>query len=120
MKSIFNRAFFGKSNCLKFILNSKQEVYIHLGLNKGDVWNWKKVKFNDDELGGILNFFEQKLESISFFHDFKGDKTQIFINRKNDFVFFRIGEFTKSLSLNEQVVLRELIRHSIVRMNMNL
>ena len=114
---IINRAFFGKNNCLKFILNKDKEVYIHLGLKNGD-WTWKKVKLNDDELGDIVLFLQGDKEKVSFFHDFKGDKTQIWFNKKEGHVFVKINDYVKGLAQNEQIVLLELVKYSILRSNL--
>lgn len=120
MKKIINKAFFGKNNCLKAGLNEKSDFYFEFGTQNGEAWSWKKVKMNDGELGEILNVLEGRKTSVSFFHDFKGDKTQIWINKKDDAFFIKVKELSKSLNSGEQTVLREILRHSILRMNMEL
>jgi len=119
VKRLISKAFFGKNNCLKATLNDAKDFYFEFGKTEDSkTWSWKKVKMNDDELGQILSVLEGKKNSVSFFHDFKGEKTQIWINKKDDFLFVKVKELSKSLSIGEQFVLRELIRHSILRMNM--
>lgn len=121
VKQILAKPFFGKNNCLKAYLNDKLDFYFEFGKTTDTKsWTWKKVKMNDDELGQILSVLEGVKDSVSFFHDFKGEKTQIWINRKDDFLFIKVKELSKSLSIGEQFVLRELLKHSIIRMNMQL
>jgi hypothetical protein len=124
MKQIISKAFFGKSNCLKLSLNDEGEFYFQFGIpENGDAknsekWLWKKVKMNDDELGSMLNVLEGKKDSVSFVHDFKGEKTSIFMNRKDNFLFIKVKDISKSLNEGEQIVLRELLKYAILRMNM--
>jgi len=117
------KAFFGKDNCLKVSLNKNMECYFEFGTpkaNKEEGWNWKPVKFNDAELGEIILVLEGKKTSTSFFHDFKGDKTQIWINKTEKFFSIKVKELTKGLNDGEQVVLREILKHAVVRMNIKL
>ncbi|MFA6072599.1 MAG: hypothetical protein WC758_00605 [Candidatus Woesearchaeota archaeon] len=127
MKLVINKAFFGKSNCLKATLNDAGEFYFHFGspkkiqLNSEDSsWSWKKVKLNDNELADILLVLEGKKESIAFFHDFKGEKTQIWISKKDNFLFVKIKEVNKVLTEQEQIILRELLKYCLLRMNLDL
>ena len=127
MKLVINKPFFGKNNCLKATLNDAGEFYFHFGTPKSSQtneaessWNWKKVKMNDGELADILLVLENQKESTAFFHDFKGEKTQIWISRKEKFFFIKIKEVNKSLTEPEQVVLRELLKYCILRMNLDL
>ncbi|MCF7872469.1 hypothetical protein K9L97_05540 [Candidatus Woesearchaeota archaeon] len=118
---ILSKAFFGKNNCLKAYLNDKLDFYIEFGKMQDEkTWSWKKVKMNDDELGELLNVLEGKKNTINFFHDFKGDKTQIWTSMKDKFFFIKVKEVNKSLNEGEQRVLLELLRYSILRMNMKL
>jgi len=125
-KTIINKAFFGKNNCLKATLNEEGDFYFQFGVPKNGnaktpgEWNWKKVKMNDDELGNILNVLNDRKESVSFIHDFKGEKTQLWINKKDNFLFVKVRDISKSLNEGEQSVLRELINYSILRMNMSI
>lgn len=118
IKQIVSKAFFGKNNCLKAYLNSDLDFYFEFGVTIKDSWSWKKVKMNDAELGEIILVLEQKKDSVSFFHNFNNDKTQIWVNRKDDFFFIKVRELSKSLSQGEQVVLRELLKYCILRSNM--
>ncbi len=124
---VINKPFFGKSNCLKATLNDVGEFYFHFGTPKpgqppeGDsAWLWKKVKMNDSELADILLVLEGKKENIAFFHDFKGEKTQIWVSKKDAFLFIKIKEVNKSLTEPEQIVLRELLKYCILRMNLTI
>ena len=120
MKQIITKTFFGKNNCLKAYVNQNKEFYFEFGVNKEEKWAWKKVKMNDDELGDILNVLENQKTNTSFFHDFKGDKTQIWITKKDKAFFIKVKELTKSLNEGEQTVLREILKYSIIRMNINI
>jgi hypothetical protein len=122
---VINKPFFGKSNCLKATLNDAGEFYFHFGTPKpgqtadqSHSWNWKIVKMNDGELADILLVLEGKKESTAFFHDFKGEKTQIWVSKKDAAFFLKIKEVNKSLTEPEQIVLRELLKYCILRMNL--
>lgn len=119
---LINKAFFGKDNCLKITLNQKGECYMHFGIadKKSGSWVWKKIKFNDSELGSILLVLAGKQKSASFFHAYNNANTQIWVNRDKDFVFLKVKEMSKSLSIGEQEVLRVLIEHMILRMNLKI
>lgn len=117
---LINRAFFGKDNAFKFMLTKDRECYFQVGKESGDEWKWKKAKMNDLELAEIYDFLRKEKEKVNFYHEFEGDKTQIWISRKNEYIFIKIEDYTKRLSLSEQVVLEKLIDHGIVRMNMEL
>ena len=100
------------------------ECYFEFGLPKSGnseqgsgKWSWKPVKFSDMELGEIINVLEGKKDSVSFFHDFKGDKTQIWVKKSEKFFTIKVKELSKGLSTGEQVVLRELLKHAVVRMS---
>ncbi|MEA3399499.1 MAG: hypothetical protein U9R00_03260 [Patescibacteria group bacterium] len=121
VKQHLSRAFFGKDNCLKIYLNDKLECYFEFGTpktKKGEGWNWKAVKFNDAELGEMIGVLEGRKESVSFFHNFKGDKTQIWIRKNSDKFSIKVRELAKGLNFGEQMVLKELLGHCIVRMNL--
>lgn len=119
MKKILGKDFFGKDNCLKVYLNEKLDFYLEFGKKENSAWSWKKVKMNDLELGDIILVLEGQKKNVAFFHNFKGDKTQIWVN-KDKFLFIKVKELSKSLNDGEQVVLRELLKHAIIRMNMNI
>lgn len=127
------KAFFGKDNCLKLTLsekideknklNNEKECYFEFGTpkqNSKEGWNWKPVKFNDAELGEIINVLEGKKDSVSFFHDFKGDKTQIWIKKSEKFFSIKVKELSKGLNDGEQRVLLELLKHVIIRMSIKI
>lgn len=123
-KPHLQKAFFGKDNCLKVTLSKDLECYFEFGTPKSadtvqgsGNWNWKPVKFSDMELGEIVNVLEGKKDSVSFFHDFKGDKTQIWVKKSDKFFTIKVKELSKGLSDGEQTVLRELLKHIIVRMS---
>ncbi len=119
-KQHLSRAFFGKDNCLKVYLNDKLECYFEFGSpnKQGEGWKWKPVKFNDAELGEMIGVLEGRKENVSFFHDFKGDKTQIWVRRNADKFSIKVKELAKGLNFGEQMVLKELLGHCIVRMNL--
>ena len=119
MKKILGKDFFGKDNCLKAYLNEKLDFYFEFGKKNGSKWEWKKVKMNDLELAEIILVLEDKKKSVSFFHDFKGDKTQIWVN-KEKYCFIKVRELSKSLNDGEQVVLREMLKYAVLRMNLKL
>lgn len=119
VNQIITKAFFGKDNCLKAYLNDKLDFYFEFGKKNGQ-WEWKKVKMNDDELGEILNVLEKSKNSVSFFHDFKGDKTQIWVSRKDSAFFIKVKEVNKALNEGEQRVLLELLKYAVLRINMKL
>ena len=110
---LFNKAFFGKTSCLKVTQNTLGEVYFHFGLdNKG--WTWKKVKFNDTELSEIISVINGKKESIAFFHNFNEDKTQIWITRKEEQIMFKTKHASRTLTQAEAGVLEILLKHFII------
>ena len=119
LKQVMQKAFFGKNNCLKITLNSRKETYFEFGTTKDEkIWSWKKVKMNDGELGQILRVAEGRDQSASFFHDFKGEKTQIWVNRTEKFMFVKVKELSKSLTVGEQRVLEEVLKFMIMRSNL--
>ena len=112
-----NKAFFGKNNCFKVLLNDNKECYLHFGIQKEDNYKWKKVKMSDIELGEILLVLRKEKNSVSFFHKYNGNDTQIWINRKEDYFFIKVKELSKSFSPGEQEVLRILLEKTILEMN---
>ena len=120
VKQVLERIFFGKDNAFKLNFTDTGDTYFQIGVKKGDGWQWKKVKMNDMELGQIVNVLENNTNKASFYHEFEGEKTQIWVNRKDKFVFIRIGKNSKGLNAGEQVVLRELLKYAILRSNMQL
>lgn len=117
-KNIINRAFFGRDSAFKVNLTKEGECYFNIGKKDAKKWVWTKAKINDLELAQIISVLEGKKEKVSFYHQFKGDKTQIWITTQDSFIFVKIDELSKRLSKPEQNVLKILIEHSILRMNM--
>lgn len=103
---ILNKAFFGKINCLKVLMNSEKDVYFHLGLLKNEEWVWKKVKMSDNELGEIVNLLNKEIGSCSFFHSFNDKKAQIWCKKSDKFFNIKINEVSKNLTVGEFEVLR--------------
>lgn len=117
---LLNKAFFGKNNCLKITLNMDKDCYFHFGVLKNEQqnsWEWKKVKFNDMELGEMINVLDNKKPSVSFFHKFNGGQTQIWVNKSEKYFFIKVKELSKSLSEGEQAVLKVLLERLIWIMN---
>lgn len=117
-KQVLERIFFGKDNAFKLNFTSEGNTYFQLGVKEDDSWTWKKVKMNDIELGQIINVLENNAPKASFYHEFEGERTQIWVNRKDKYVFIRIGKNSKGLNAGEQTVLRELLKHAVLRSNM--
>ena len=119
---VINKAFFGKDNCLKVMLNGSGDCYFHFGFmdKTKNAWIWKKIKFNDMELGSIVLVLDGRKKNVSFFHSFKDTKTQIWVSSDKDYVFLKIKEMSKSLSQGEQQVLKVLLEYIILRINMNI
>ena len=114
---ILNKAFFGKINCLKVLMNADKEVYFHLGLLKKNVgveeWGWKKVKMSDNELGEIVNLLNKEVGSCSFFHSFNEKKAQIWCKKSDKFFNIKINEVSKNLAVGEFEVLRLCLEQCI-------
>ena len=99
------------------ILNEQKECYFHFGTEKNNSYEWKKVKMCDNELGEIVLVLQNKKTSTAFFHKFKGNDTQIWINKKDKYFFIKVKELSKSFSEGEQVVLKILLENIIWKMN---
>lgn len=119
MKTIINKAFFGKDNCLKLNLNDKKELYIHIG-KKINEWEWNKAKLTDLEVAQIIVLCESENGSTSFYHDYNGQKTQIWLNKSKDYLNVKIKDKAKSLKTPEIIIMNQLLKHSIVRMNLEI
>lgn len=121
---LLERPFFSQENVLKVMLNANGECYFQWGWKARDSWSWKKVKFNDAELGEILLVLEGRKEKAAFFHSYAGREgkttTQIWINRSGGFCTFKVKECSKGLNEGEQRVLQQLLQHIIVMMNLSL
>lgn len=117
MKLKINKAFFGKNNCFKLILNEEKECYFHFGTKNVDNYEWKKVKMSDNELGEIIQVLKKEKPSIAFFHKYNDSGTQIWVNCKDNFFFIKVKELSKSFSEGEQKVLELLLKYVIIEMN---
>jgi len=106
------------------MLNSDRDCYFQWGWKTPAGWAWKKVKFNDAELGEILLVLEGLKEKVAFFHSFEGREgkttTQIWINRSGGYCTFKVKECSKGLNEGEQRVLQQLLGHAIVMMSLTL
>ena len=121
-KLIINKSFMSKTSCFKLQLSGK-DCYIHTGKKNNDKWEWKKAKFNDDELGQLILFLSAQEKTVSFYHVFEGRKIQIYFNRSeyngSTVISPVIDKLTgKPLSKGEQVVLKLLLQEIIVRKNL--
>ena len=124
VRVLLQRAFFGQDNVLKVLVNSRGECYFQWGWPAAERWEWKKVKFNDMELGEMLTVLQGQKEKASFFHSYDSVEgkttTQIWINRSGGYCTFKVKECSKSLNAGEQKVLEVLLQHAIVMMNLSL
>ena len=121
------KLFFGKDNCLKINLTDNKECFFEFGKsiekkeneNKEEKqkWFWKTIKFSDIELGEIIDILEKNEGSKSFFHNFKGEKTQIWIKKNQEYFNIKIKEVNKGLSRGEQIVFRELLKKIILEIS---
>jgi hypothetical protein len=115
---LVNKAFFGKTTCLKFQLHDK-DVYLHMGLKKGEAWEWQKLKMSDVELGEMIRVLDGKNEKWSTVHVFGDNQNNLWVNRSDDgkVVFVKVNDVTKALSQGEQECLRLLLAECIVTVN---
>ena len=112
--TVFKRAFFGKTSCLKVMFN-QGSIYIHMGLKGPDGWTWDKLKFNDMEAGEIVRVLNGRKNEVSFYHKFDNHANKAWVTRKDDGAFFfRINDVNKNLSDGEQEVLRVLLEKFIL------
>lgn len=127
-KIVVKRSFFGKGNCFKYLLYADGVVFFHFGVEKGQEWQWKKVKMNDVELGEVLLVLEGRRAEASFYHSYgegaEKQSTSIRVNTKDDSkgkaLFIGVKELNKSFTPGEQRVLEALIQHSLVRASLQL
>ena len=77
-------------------------------------------KFGDTEIAQIYEVLDGKKSQVAFFHSFNGKQRQIWINKSADgeCAFFKIKEMNKSISGGEATVMKLLIAHIVVRMNL--
>jgi len=115
---ILNKAFFGKINCLKILMNTSKEVYFHIGIkDKNDMWIWKKVKMSDTELGDIINVLSNENSACSFYHSYNGKKAQIWCKKSNKSMNIKINDVSKNLTIGEFTVLRVILEQCVRLMN---
>lgn len=116
-----NKAFLGQKSALKLQLNKENEAYIHVGKkNQDDKWEWQRAKFEESELGSILQLLTGKSEKFTTVHEFEGEKKSIAFNMVKDknLFFVKIGTISsKPLAAGEQEVLRILIEKVILDIN---
>ena len=112
---IFEKAFFGKINCLKIQLSKEKEIYFHLGLLKSGVWDWKKVKMSDVEIGEMIYLLKKEEGKCAFYHKWANGKTQIWCNKGDKGFNVKIDEVSKNLSIGETEVLRILLEECLRR-----
>lgn len=121
---LLQRAFFTPESALKVMVNSNKECYFQWGWKTPAGWVWKKVKFNDAELGEILLVLEGRKERVSFYHSFDGrdgtTTTQVWVNRSGEYCTLKVKECSKSLNAGEQRVLQQLLQHAIIMMSLTL
>lgn len=112
------KPFFGKDSCLVFQANaSAKKVFLDVGKKEDESWNWNKAKIDDEEMGAILRVLQGKAEETSFYHEFEGKSTKIWVNRKKENVYFRIEDQSKALTPPQQAILEVLLQEAIVAMN---
>ena len=116
---IMERSFFGKINCFKVQLNNEKDIYFHLGLleQKQSIWNWKKVKMSDTELGEIVNILKKDEANTSFYHSFNNTKTQIWCKKSSQSFSIKIDNFSKNLTIGEFEVLRLVLEEKKKKKN---
>ena len=110
-----DKCFFGQKSALKVQYNQeKNSIYIGIGKkDEADHWTWKNAKIKDTEAAEIIRVITGKTDSTSFYHTYNDSKTQIWINRREEQVFFKIDEFAKGLDAGEQEVLRIVLLEAI-------
>ena len=117
---IINKAFMSKNNALKIQYNKDvNQIFIHAGKKDNEKWVWIKTKFSDSEIGDILRVLNGQTDKCSFFHQFNGNTTRTWINKKDGFVFFKIEDISKALNSGEQEVLKVLLNKIILLSNVN-
>ena len=113
-----NRTFFGQTTALKVQYNKDlNKIFVHTGKKNGESWKWEVAKLYDTELAEVLRLLNKEIDRIGFFHQFESKETKISVNRKEETVFFRIGDISKALNYGEQVVLKLLLENLILRSN---
>jgi hypothetical protein len=115
---IINKAFMSKNNALKIQYNKNtNQIYIHAGKKDNYKWVWIKSKFSDSEIGEILRVLDGQTDKCSFFHQFNGNTTRTWINKKDGFIFVKIEDISKALNSGEQEVMKVLLEKVILLAN---
>ena len=106
----FRKTFFSQNSALRVQYNpSLNTVFFSIGKKSNDTWKWQIAKMSDCELGDIINVLDNRSDGISYYHKFNDKETKIWINRKEETVFFKINDFSKPLLPGEQVILKILL-----------
>lgn len=114
----YSKTFFSKNSALKVMFNKEtKRIYCNIGKKNNDIWQWKKIKLNCVEAGKIIRVLAGKLENTSFIHKFNDVLTKIWVNKKEDTIFFRVEDISKSLNEGEQEVLKILLERMILEEN---
>jgi hypothetical protein len=107
-----------KNNALKIQYNKNtNQIYIHAGKKDNYKWVWIKSKFSDSEIGEILRVLDGQTDKCSFFHQFNGNTTRTWINKKDGFIFVKIEDISKALNSGEQEVMKVLLEKVILLAN---
>ena len=114
---LFEKVFFGKNTCFKIQLSKNRECYFHIGLNKNNVWEWQKVKINENEIGEIIYTIKKENSKTSFYHKFNNFKNQIWINKSEKSLTIKINEISKSFIIGEIEILRILLEKIVLEIN---
>ena len=113
-KEILEHIFFGKITALKIqYCIDDENFYFQLGLKKNEKWNWKRVKMSLNEIGEIIFSTIQKEYKTSFFHNFKNNKTQIWINKSEKNLTIKIDQVSKTLSIGEIQILKIFLEKNL-------
>ena len=95
------------------------KVFLDIGKKGTSGWTWNKAKINDEEMAEILMVLEKEKDEASFYHKFGDKETKIWVNRKDEQVFFRIEDQSKGLSPAQQAVMAVLLREGIAAVNID-
>jgi hypothetical protein len=95
------------------------KVFIDVGKKEEGAWKWNKAKIDDEEMGEILRVLKGETEEASFYHEFQGKTTKIWVNRKQEKVYFRIEDKSKALTPAQQAILKVLVQEAIVAVNID-
>lgn len=109
-------SFFGQANCLT-ISNGNIGSFMSIGKKNGTGWNWEAAKMSLPELGDIIAVLKGVVDKVSFFHQYEGKKTQIWVNKESEkgIVFFKIQDHAKPLNQGEQQVLQVILKEIILQ-----